>query len=506
MAAQPPPLILVVDDLDSGRYVSVRTLRNAGFRTIEAANGRDALVLADREKPDVVLLDIRLPDIDGFEVCRQLRQNESLPSLAIVQTSATFEGAEYQVRALEGGADTFLADPIEPTVLVATIRAMLRLRHAEAQLREFDRRKDEFLATVAHELRNPLAPLRHCLELLDVAPDTEATLETCLPIMKRQADHLVRLVDDLADMSRITQNKLTLRLARIDLLQALQSAIEEHRTELAARGQTLTVKAPDHPVMLLADAVRLSQVFGNLLANGVRYTPRGGAIAITVAEHRDHVTVTFCDNGEGIGPDDLARIFDLFVQVAPHRSGLGIGLALVRRIVNMHGGSVTAASGGRGAGSTFEVCIPLDGASTKLPQDERRATVQFRDGVVAKGGNGAPRRVLIADDNVDAANSLAGLLLSAGHEVCVVYRGHEAVAAHSTFRPDLIFMDINMPDMDGLEAIQRIRAGADGRDVLICTLSGHGTQHAPQAFAAGADGHLVKPIGRTEISAVLDKS
>ena len=150
MAAQPPPLILVVDDLESGRYVTVRTLRNAGFRTVEAANGLDALVTADKEKPDVAVLDIRLPDIDGFEVCRQLRANESLASLAIIQTSATFEGAEYQVRALEGGADTFLADPVEPAVLVATVRAMLRLRHAEAQLREFDRRKDEFLATVAH--------------------------------------------------------------------------------------------------------------------------------------------------------------------------------------------------------------------------------------------------------------------------------------------------------------------------------------------------------------------
>jgi DNA-binding response OmpR family regulator len=218
MSASAPPLILVCDDLEQGRYVTARILRNAGFRVIEAANGQDAIDLAEREKPDLLLLDIRLPDIDGFEVCRRLRQSATLSSLAIVQTSATFEGAEYQVRALEGGADTFLSDPIEPAVLVATVRAMLRLRHAEAQLREFDRRKDEFLATVAHELRNPLAPLRHCVEWLEQSTDVEQTLAACLPILRRQSEHLVRLVDDLADMSRITQNKLTLRLSSIDIL------------------------------------------------------------------------------------------------------------------------------------------------------------------------------------------------------------------------------------------------------------------------------------------------
>jgi signal transduction histidine kinase len=298
------PLILVVDDSEQGRYVAVRILSNAGFRVIEAATGLEALELAERHKPDIVLLDIRLPDIDGFEVCRQLRENESLASLAIVQTSATFEAAEYKVRALEGGADTFLADPVEPAVLVATVRAMLRLRRAEAQLREYDRRKDEFLATVAHELRNPLAPLRHCVELLEQVASPQM-LTSCLPIMRRQADHLVRLVDDLADMSRITQNKLTLRLAAVDLAQALRSVIDEQRGELEAKKQTLALDLPDRPVMLSADAVRLSQVFGNLLQNSIRYTPAGGLIAVTLEVGRDDATVTITDTGEGIDPKDL---------------------------------------------------------------------------------------------------------------------------------------------------------------------------------------------------------
>jgi signal transduction histidine kinase len=505
MAAE-PALILLVDDLESARYVNVRTLRNAGFRTLEAANGRDALVLADREKPDLVLLDICLPDIDGFEVCQELRKNPNLPSLAIVQTSATFEAAEYRVRALEGGADTFLADPVEPAVLVATVRAMLRLRHAEAQLREFDRRKDEFLATVAHELRNPLAPLRHSIELLEQSPDPQEVLTTCLPIMRRQSDHLVRLVDDLADMSRITQNKLTLRLASIDILQALQMSIEEHRTALEAKKQTLDIDVPDHPVKLAADAVRLSQVFGNLLANSIRYTPRGGRISIAVSETEGHVTVTFADTGEGIDPTDLGRIFDLFVQVAPHRTGLGIGLALVQRIVQMHGGSITASSAGRGAGSTFTVRLPL--GEPEVKGDDRREAAQFRDSFRVKKSRLASRtlRVLVVDDNADVADSLSTLIVSMEHEVRVAYRGQEAVRAFSEFSPDVVLMDINMPDMDGLEAITKIREIPTGSRAVICTLSGHGKGHAELAFEAGADGHLVKPITRAELGAVFERA
>jgi signal transduction histidine kinase len=506
MAANTPALVLVVDDSEPGRYVAVRTLRNAGFRTIEAATGREALELADREKPDLVLLDIRLPDIDGFEVCKQLRKNTSLPSLAIVQMSATFEAAEYRVRALEGGADTFLPDPIDPTVLVATVRAMLRLRHAEQQLREFDRRKDEFLATVAHELRNPLAPLRHCVEWLEQSPDKAAALQACLPIMRRQSDHLVRLVDDLADMSRITQNKLTLRLGSVDVLQVLRSAIEEHRAELESKEQALDLDVPDHPVTLAGDAVRLSQVFGNLLANAIRYTPDGGRISIAVRESDEEATLTFADTGEGIDPKDLGRIFELFVQVAPHRTGLGIGLALVHRIVQMHGGSIAASSPGRGAGSTFTVRLPL--GAPEFTDDERRDAVQFRESVRPnkKKPAAVPQRVLVVDDNVDAADSLAQLLQSMDRSVRVAYRGDDAVTAYTEFSPDVVFMDINMPGIDGLEAIAKIREVPGGAGTMICTLSGHGRGHAKRAFEAGADGHLVKPIGRTELRAVLDRA
>jgi CheY-like chemotaxis protein/anti-sigma regulatory factor (Ser/Thr protein kinase) len=258
-------------------------------------------------------------------------------------------------------------------------------------------------------------------------------------------------------------------------------------------------------VTLAGDAVRLSQVFGNLLANSIRYTPQGGRIAITVRENAEDATVTFADTGEGIDPKDLERIFDLFVQVAPHRTGLGIGLALVHRIVQMHGGSIVASSPGRGAGSTFTVRLPL--GAPEVTDDERRDAVQFRDSFRAKKQAAAtPQRVLIVDDNVDAADSLAQLLQSMDRDVRVAYRGDEAVNAYAEFSPDVVFMDINMPGIDGLEAIAKIRETPGGAGTMICTLSGHGKTHAERAFEAGADGHLVKPVGRTELRAVLDRA
>jgi CheY-like chemotaxis protein len=306
-------------------------------------------------------------------------------------------------------------------------------------------------------------------------------------------------------MSRITQNKLTLRLSSIDILQVLENAIDEHRAELEAKQQQLELDVPGEPVTLAADGVRLSQVFGNLLANGIRYTSRGGRISIAVRKTDDDATVTFTDTGEGIDPKDIGRIFDLFVQVAPHRTGLGIGLALVHRIVEMHGGSIAASSPGRGAGSTFTVRLPL--GVPEVVDEGRRDAVQFREPLrPKKKATDAPQRVLIVDDNADVADSLAKLLQSMEHDVRVAYRGQEAVAAYSEFSPNVVFMDINMPGMDGLEAIAKIRETPGGRTALICTLSGHGKAHAERAFEAGADGHLVKPVGRAELRAVLDRA
>ncbi|HEX5419806.1 MAG TPA: hybrid sensor histidine kinase/response regulator, partial [Gammaproteobacteria bacterium] len=317
-------LVLIVDDRDASRYMTERTLRQAGFRTAQAACGEEALSAVRAESPDVVVLDINLPDIDGYEICRRLRADGSMSSMAIIQMSATFESPEHRVRGLEGGADTFLVAPVEPTVLVATVRAMLRLRQAETRLREFDRRKDEFLAMLAHELRNPLAPLIYCIDSLEERGPSAAEIKRILPIMRRQTEHLVRLVDDLIDMSRITQNKLTLRRRRVELAEVIATAVEARRPELEAKSQSLTVDLPREPVEFDADPVRLAQVFGNLLSNAVKYSREGGSIRITAKTERDAAVVAVSDEGIGISTEHLDPIFDLFVQVGKPGTGLGI--------------------------------------------------------------------------------------------------------------------------------------------------------------------------------------
>ncbi len=487
-------LVLVVDDRDATRYVTVRVLRAAGFATLEASTGAEALALAAAHKPDVVLLDINLPDISGFEVCARPRADEATAAVAIVQISATFEAPEYQVRGLEGGADTFLVAPVEPTVLVATVRAMLRLRRAEARLREFDRRKDEFLATLAHELRNPLAPLFYCLDLLEDPALPEPDMQQTLAVMRRQSEHLHRLVDDLVDMSRITQNKLTLRVAPVTLQEIVAAAVEARRPELEARGQRLELDLPKAPVELEADLVRLAQVFGNLLSNASRYSDEGSRISIRAEVETEHVVVTVSDEGVGISAEDLERVFEPFVQLRkPGGAGLGIGLALVYRLVQMHGGTIHAASEGPGRGSTFTLRLPRRPVPAASPSDG-----EPEDRAVPR------RRVLVVDDNVDAAESMVRLLAAMGQDVKAVYGGREAVETAEALPPEVVFMDISMPGMDGLECIRRMRGEAWGEATVICTLSGHGLpDDVESSLAAGADLHLVKPIGRAELTRAL---
>ncbi|HEY8521877.1 MAG TPA: response regulator [Gammaproteobacteria bacterium] len=502
-------LVLIVDDNEASRYVNARVLRDAGFDILETASGERAVELAQRDRPELVLLDINLPDIDGFEVCRRLRADPRTASMAIVQISATFEAAEYQVRGLEGGADTFLVSPIEPTVLVATVRAMLRLRRAEGVLREFDRRKDEFLATVAHELRNPLAPLRYCLDSLESAPQPDpALLARCLRIMRRQLKHLMRLVDDLSDMSRIAENKLTLRLARVNLERALETAIEALRHDLEERGHHLVVDLPEEAIEVMGDPVRLAQVFGNLLSNAIKYTPNGGRIEVTARPDRDGcATVSVADTGVGIRPEDIDRIFDLFVQVGQRGTGLGIGLALVNRIVAMHGGTVTAWSGGPGRGSTFTVRLPLAAPRAAGVPPERAAEPQPR-AAAGRAGGSAPGplrpRVLVVDDNADAADAMTTLLHGLGCEVRACYGGEEALTGARALRPDVVFVDITMPDLDGLAVIAQMRREPWGERAWICTVSGHGQAYRARALEAGADEHLVKPIGVGELRRALE--
>jgi PAS domain S-box-containing protein len=370
---------------------------------------------------------------------------------------------------------------------------------AEVALRDADRQKDEFLALLAHELRNPLAPLRNALQIMHLAPgDTDAGAKA-REIMDRQLSHMVRLVDDLFDVSRISRNKMKLRCARVLLAEVVDNAVETARPAIAAARHGLTITLPPEPIYLYADLTRLAQVFGNLLLNSAKYTEPGGHVGLTAIAEGDQVIVAVEDDGLGIPAADLSSIFDIFSQIdrSMERSagGLGIGLALVKGLVGLHGGTVEAASPGVGKGSIFTVRLPL-------LQDEAATPATP---VLAEPGSAAwQRRILVVDDNRDAAVSMTMMLRMKGHEVRTVHDGLEAVESAAEFRPQLVLMDIEMPRLNGYEATRRIREQPWGREMTIVALSGRG-QAADRAMSseAGCDRHLVKPVGLRDLETLL---
>ena len=373
---------------------------------------------------------------------------------------------------------------------------------AEAALREADQQKDRFIALLAHELRNPLAPLRNALQVMRIAPADGEAVQAARRVMERQLAHMVRLIDDLLDTSRIAQNKLELRRARVPLAEVIAAAVETARPAIDAAGHSLTVSLPSEPVFVDGDLTRLSQVFGNLLGNSAKFTERGGVLRVT-AERRDReIVVSVQDNGIGIPPHALVTIFDMFAQVDRRveqaSGGLGIGLALVKGVVAMHGGTVTASSRGPGQGSTFTVTLPESDAA---PPSSSSTDVA---GPVRKSTSRPSRRILVVDDNRDGADTMAYMLQLMGNEVRIAYRGEDALRLAEEFRPQLVFMDIGMPDIDGFEATRQIRQQAWGRDITIVALTGWGNENdRTRSRLAGCDRHLVKPVDVDVLEALL---
>ena len=373
-------------------------------------------------------------------------------------------------------------------------------REAAEKLREADRRKDEFLATLAHELRNPLAPIRNGLKVMRLGSTHAEDLERTRAMMERQLEHLVVLVDDLLDVSRITQGKFALRRQPADLARAVADAVDAVRPLLEQFGHRLSVVAPPTPVRVDGDPTRLAQVVGNLLTNSARYTPPGGEIVLTLERRDAEAVVVVKDNGVGIPAASLGSIFGLFSQVdrtlEKTSGGLGVGLALVKGLVEMHGGAVAAASDGEGRGSTFTVRLPALPPETSAPTPESEP---------APAVAAARRwRVLVVDDNEDGADSLATLIELSGHEVRTAYDGLQAVAAAGDFRPDLILMDVGMPRLNGLEATRRIRAFDWGHAPYIVCLTGWGQEQDRRNSAeAGANSHLVKPVAPETVFRLL---
>ncbi len=374
-------------------------------------------------------------------------------------------------------------------------------RAAEEALREADRRKNEFLATLAHELRNPLAPIRSGLDVLRRAPD-EATRRRAESTIERQLAHMVRLVDDLLDVSRISRGQVELQRARLSLGAVIDTAVETSRPAIEEGRHTLTVAVPDEPLWLDGDLTRLAQVVANLLNNAAKYTPEGGRIDLRVEASGSDAFVRLTDNGMGIDAESLPRIFELFTRGSLHRGraqgGLGIGLSLVRELVEMHGGAVAASSPGVGLGSTFEVRLPL-------AEPARAVSTSPLDTAEARARDDArPRRILVVDDNVDAAEMLSMMLELRGHETHLAHDGPGAVDAAKKLAPDIIFLDIGLPGMDGYEVARRLRTDPALANTVLVALTGWGTDDDKlKAERAGFDVHLTKPVAVDVVDAVI---
>jgi signal transduction histidine kinase/ActR/RegA family two-component response regulator len=378
-----------------------------------------------------------------------------------------------------------------PPQFTAYLRDITERKRTEAALREADRRKDEFLATLAHELRNPLAPLRNAVQILKMPRLDPSMVERSREMMERQVQHLVRLVDDLLDVSRVMGGKIVLRKERVELASVVARAVETVQPLIEAQGHELTSSMPPESLPLNADPVRLAQVVGNLLTNAAKYTEANGRIWLTAQREGEEVVLRVRDSGIGIGPDMLPHIFELFVQVdhAATRSqgGLGIGLTLVKNLVEMLNGTVEAHSEGLGKGSDFVVRLPLSERGREEPSDQENP--EQMEAAPSPG-----HRLLVVDDNRDAADSLAMLLRLKGHEVLVAHDGPTALELVKDYCPRMIFLDIGMPGMDGYEVARLIRGQPGLENVALAALTGWGQpEDRRRTREAGFNHHLVKP-------------
>ena len=398
------------------------------------------------------------------------------------------------------GASKIARDITERKRMEAALREEIAIRErAEAALREADRRKDEFLALLAHELRNPLAPIRYALAGNKKAGGTSKQRRRAEEIIERQVTHMSRLLDDLLDISRISRGTLELKKSPTDLAVAVGAAVETARPLLDAKHHTLSLDLPKAAVRLRADPVRLAQAFSNLLINAAKYTDPGGHIRLRAADEGHEVVVTVRDNGIGISADMMPRLFTLFSQaqtaLGRAEGGLGIGLSLVRGVVTLHGGSVEARSDGPGTGSEFIVRLPI---GTPL------AEVTDMEATAKNLVPGAGLKILVVDDNRDAADACASLLELSGHHVQTAYTGRHALELAETFRPHALLLDIGLPDFNGYELATKIRASPWGCDVMLIAVTGWGQEEdRRRALEAGCDHHLTKPVAPETVESLL---
>ncbi len=417
-----------------------------------------------------------------------------LPLLARGRTLGALTLAMNSAERHFGRADRALAEDVAERAAIALDNA--QLYH---NIQENDRRKNEFLAMLSHELRNPLAPVRNAVHVIRQCGIDHPHLNWARDVIDRQVTHLVRLVDDLLDVSRITRGKIRLQRESVDVANVVASAVETSRPLVSLHGHELTVELPDRPVHVMGDPARLAQILSNLVNNAAKYTPDGGRIWLTVEKEDGQIALRVRDTGAGIPKEMLSKVFDLFTQMDNSldraQGGLGVGLTLVRRLVEMHGGTVHAFSDGPGRGSEFVVRLQ---AETSAPPDT------VKEPVWTGGDLGRPLQVLVVDDNVDSADSLGELLRMSGYHVRVAHDGVAALEAVHSLRPDVVLLDIGLPGLDGYEVARRLRAHPDNAAMLLVAVSGYGQEEDRiRSRQAGFDHHLVKPVDFPTLEKVM---
>ena len=530
--------ILVVDDNQSNLVAIETALAPLGRQLVLARSGLEALAKLLEQDFALIILDVAMPGMDGFETAKLVRSRERNRATPIIFVTGLSWENDAVLRGYELGAFDFLMKPIRPEVLRAKAQVFVQLqertlelkqkadelreaqaraheRELQAQRRRFeaermeeqlktlaetDRRKDEFLAILAHELRNPLQPLQTAVEVLEHDPDKPVPARI-RGIVQRQVHHITRLVDDLLDVARFTAGKLELRREPVTLGSVVDEAVTQCQSAIAARKHSIGVEAGAEPVTVFGDPVRLIQVVCNLLNNAAKYTDPGGQVSVSWGSEGGRGYIRVTDNGRGIPPEILPRVFDMFVQervTSDGAGGLGLGLGLVKRLVELHGGTVRATSRGTGKGSTFEIALAVYEPRPDEVSQSRTRT----------GPRKAALRTVVCDDAPDLRELVADLLRLRGHDVTVVEDGASAVRTILAEKPDVALIDIGLPSMDGYEVARQIRnAAADGYRPRLIAMTGYGqASDRASAFQAGFDDHITKPASADKILRALHGS
>jgi len=521
---QQPIDILLVDDEPRNLDALEVILAAPGYRLIRALNGDAALSALLKHDIAAMVLDIRMPDVSGVELARIIKGTKKFREIPILFLTAHLLDDQDIVAGYGAGAVDYLTKPVNPLVfrhkiavfaelfrktralaeLNETLEARVQERTAElaksaAALRAADRQKDEFLATLAHELRNPLAPLRMGLALLTRTDSGESA--NTLTVMNRQLDHMVRLIDDLLDVARISGGNLELKKARVSVAEAIQTALETCRPFFEQRGQVVSSEA-DPSLFAFADPTRLAQIVSNLLHNACKFTPEGGRVDVKLTYEDGRAVVRVSDSGVGIEPEQLDRVFEMFTRIDAATSstngGLGIGLALSRKLATLHEGDISVASEGAGKGSVFTFSLPAEVGGATADTEVAVTTPRSKPAT--------PVNVLVIEDNEDSAEVLALVLETRGYHPSVAHTGPDGLALFREKLPRIVLCDIGLPEMDGIEVCKRVRELTLDYVPVMIALTGWGMQEdLRRTKDSGFDYHLVKPVAPEDLFRLLDQ-